>query len=1145
MKNEATSAIIARKNTQDQHSHDSTAKFNIETLGKAVYALSFISNNISRDDWLKIGTALKTEFGDSAKADFLIWSDNGKGTDKNNAKDTWRSIQTGSVSIRTLYWYARQHGYTEEKQKTPSADYEKQKARQAERRTEQVKQAEKEELEKLAEQQRAQVAINEVLNHLIPATPNATLYLKNKQSDGQGVYLLHNSDIQKTNTARFTYPFNEASKGALFIPFQNHSGEYVGAQLIYGSKKRNIKGSIKKGAYAYVGLAPLPNATDVIYISEGYSTVNSVLQANPESFGIMAVDAGNLPLVAELIRGRYPKANIIIIGDNDKSGTGQAKAKEAGQYADNVLIPDWIEGQVKSTDFNDVHLLFGLAELENNLNKVISDVSVKNITSKDTVINQKFLGSSLSNALEKNRVLGVLAPYANGKTTAIKEHIKSLKIGSRILFITPRTSLNSAIAGDFDSINFYLSIKNEKDSKLKKELIGSMSCTPQSLGALLDLTGNNHYDLVVFDESEAIASMLVSSVVKDKERTLISLQRVVSESEKIVFMDANYGVDSELLAYKLSGINKLPRLINTYKTWSKINAKILKGGTFSDRKGAINTKIIKAIERGERVAIATSSATYAKDISEIIKAIHPDKIVKLATSSTDNQALVNAPDSVINIDILIYSPSLSVGISFDVLNHFHSVYGVFINEIGTPDPLDAMQSMCRVRHPALNEWTIALDDEKKIYNNHGHDLIPSEIATLYTNLHSINSRYSIGADTPLTDTQRQLIELYATIQSNKRYRKNNFNSLFLKMLDEMQVSIDITNIENMEIDESIKEQIKENKDVEKEKAIVALFSAEKITFEESEKLKQLRHFGSELSQKQTLSLDRYYVETSFNVDFDKLSNSEKREILDKNDSGYISKAKKRAQLFASASFDKEYVKVRLFGLDNEKKSFKKDVLDKHQGYLLLKKLRKYAIPYILEDKEYSHKSLMNSAFYKWTLKNKRKINIISPNLIPANFGAKPASLMSKLLEGVGCGHTSTQGEDKKNLKARTFRVLLDAGFERFYEAQKTRGDNWVELTEKRINELKVVGEAISKDVVKRLQMPNVDMRFMKEQLLQIPRVHHTEIMGEYAKQYDVANPKNKHGIDAPIFANKWLKKQAEKYGEKSLAFTRTFFGSKI
>jgi putative DNA primase/helicase len=338
-----------------------------ETLPRAIDALNCISNDLSREDWIKVATALKTEFGDSAKADFLSWSDNGKGSDRSNAKSTWSSIQAGRVTIKTLYWYARQYGYTAEKQQISKAEYAKQKAEQAERKVRQANEAIEEEQEELANQQRARIAIDEVTSYLVPATPNSTLYLKNKQSDGQGAYLLHRASINKTKIARNTYPFNDVKKGALFIPFQNHQGDCVGAQLIY-NKKRAVKGSIKKGSYAYIGLAPLPQTNNTIYLGEGYATVNSALQADKDAFGIMAIDADNLPLVASQICERYPHAKIVILGDNDKSGVGQARAKEAGQYAETVLMPDWIEGQIKSTDFNDVHVIKGLDALREVLN---------------------------------------------------------------------------------------------------------------------------------------------------------------------------------------------------------------------------------------------------------------------------------------------------------------------------------------------------------------------------------------------------------------------------------------------------------------------------------------------------------------------------------------------------------------------------------------------------------------------------------------------------------------------------------------------------------------------------------------------------------------------------------------------------------
>jgi len=61
----------------------------------------------------------------------------------------------------------------------------------------------------------------------------------------------------------------------------------------------------------------------------------------------IAFDAGNLINVAKIVRAKNPDADIIIMGDNDLSGTGQDAAKRAalacgGKY----LIPatvghDW------------------------------------------------------------------------------------------------------------------------------------------------------------------------------------------------------------------------------------------------------------------------------------------------------------------------------------------------------------------------------------------------------------------------------------------------------------------------------------------------------------------------------------------------------------------------------------------------------------------------------------------------------------------------------------------------------------------------------------------------------------------------------------------------------------------------------------
>jgi len=750
---------------------------------------------------------------------------------------------------------------------------------------------------------------------------------------------------------------------------------------------------------------------------------------------------------------------------------------------------------------------------------------------KDTLINKKYLGDSLGDALINTRVLSVLASYGGGKTTSIKKYIQSItdKLSTKnrkakILFITPRKSLNAAIAGDFETITCYLQVKNEPNKKIKTDLISSMSCTPQSLSSLLSFTGDSSYDLVIFDESETIANMLVSDAVEDKERTLSALKNVVVSSDKVVFMDANYSEDSELLACTLSGLKEIPRLINTYKTWAKIKASIISGGTFENRKTAINTQIIEAIHKGEKIAIASSSAGYAQSIYKVIKERYPDVTVKLATSSTDNQELVNNPDSVSSIDVLIYSPSLSVGISFDLINHFHSVFGVFANFIDTPDSFDAMQMMCRVRSPSLNKWVIALDENKNIYENHGHEPAPNEITALLSQQYIINAKYAVNKSVEITPLQNELLRLYANIEARLRFNKNNYNALFMQKLNDMGIAVQIVPVKSIEANQDIQAQIKEGKKQDKEQAINDLFQAEKITEEENKKLKEKRRYaGLSLTKKESLSLDRFYIENAFNVDFDKLSEEQRAELLGRMDDNYIKKAKNRARLLAPASFDKVLVKARLYGLDNESQSYKKDILDKNQSYLLLKKLDRYALGFI-EGNEYSHATLKRTAFYQWVSRNKRSINIISPNMIPANFSAKPALLMNKLLERIGYKHSTIKIKGFYNYSA-----VIDSSFESFYEEQKARGCNWLEIQEKRIKELDIVSESLTSKIIKNYQMPLAHVNFAKAELLKIPKMQHESILNEYLRQYDVMNPENKHGINCPQFANKWLKKQAEKH----------------
>ncbi|HHP1622032.1 TPA: toprim domain-containing protein, partial [Klebsiella pneumoniae] len=79
---------------------------------------------------------------------------------------------------------------------------------------------------------------------------------------------------------------------------------------------RLVAGTVKKGACYVVNSIESP---ETVIIAEGLATALSVHQMHPEALAVVAVDAGNLLSVAQLMRQKHPNARIIIAADNDQS----------------------------------------------------------------------------------------------------------------------------------------------------------------------------------------------------------------------------------------------------------------------------------------------------------------------------------------------------------------------------------------------------------------------------------------------------------------------------------------------------------------------------------------------------------------------------------------------------------------------------------------------------------------------------------------------------------------------------------------------------------------------------------------------------------------------------------------------------------
>lgn len=129
---------------------------------------------------------------------------------------------------------------------------------------------------------------------------------------------------------------------------------------------------------------------------------------------------------------------------------------------------------------------------------------------------------------------------------------------------------------------------------------------------------------------------------------------------------------------------------------------------FYTEKNRIMTEVIAAVERDERIMLATDSSTFAEDVTMQLRLKFPGKKFLCVNQKNKQEKEVDDFTSqpkvmVKKYDGLIYSPSISSGVSFEE-KHFHRHFGMFCGEVV---PSDAIQMLRRDR--TAQEYIIGFD----------------------------------------------------------------------------------------------------------------------------------------------------------------------------------------------------------------------------------------------------------------------------------------------------------------------------------------------------------------------------------------------------------------------------------------------------
>ena len=250
--------------------------------------------------------------------------------------------------------------------------------------------------ERQAEQERRQLAAYEL------AAQRSRAQFGRARKTGESGYVARKC-IARVESARFMT--DHGWQNWLIIPLINYqTGRWVGVQKIApeklpdGGDKRYTKGFEKIGAACRLGDEPIDG--DLILVAEGYATAASVREGVDYEHPVyMALDSGNLPHLAKILRGRYPSSPLLFVADDDYLPTkgkvepnlaGLKKARQAVESAGNagLVLPVFTaarraaaddESLPELTDFNDLHLAEGIdavrAQLRAGIDALLSPPS--------------------------------------------------------------------------------------------------------------------------------------------------------------------------------------------------------------------------------------------------------------------------------------------------------------------------------------------------------------------------------------------------------------------------------------------------------------------------------------------------------------------------------------------------------------------------------------------------------------------------------------------------------------------------------------------------------------------------------------------------------------------------------------------------
>jgi hypothetical protein len=383
------------------------------------------------------------------------------------------------------------------------------------------------------------------------------------------------------------------------------------------------------------------------------------------------------------------------------------------------------------------------------------------------------------------------SPMGSGKTYGMTQFISRIK-PSKVLILSSRLTYTENAINDInqrlvdDNIHFqsYLDVNNSF-SKVRYLVIQM-----ESIYKLEDIEFD--YDLLLIDESEACLKQFNSATMTSRRdmlwKNLSVFKKLFVNAKRKVLLDAfisNRSIDF---------VESMQE--TTANSVVLVNTKLLTERTaiqYKHEKAWLQT-ILDEISKGKKVIIFWGSKAKGADFEAYLTG-HYKTAIKVKYYHSDqcdkdgNSDLGNVRESWKDIDVLMYTSKITVGVNFDEKDVFDSIF-VYATSNGC-SARDVIQASMRVRH--------LKDNKLHFYINGFHDKTKIDIANLKYRM-AIKNQMTEELDDELTylmpdnqshlhrlhlkwhSEEKWLVHLYLQNELEQKESNLHFNSVFRKFL---------------------------------------------------------------------------------------------------------------------------------------------------------------------------------------------------------------------------------------------------------------------------------------------------------------------------------------------------------------------------